>query len=157
MGTDRARLIEEVVQLQRRIGHTMGQYAPHAWMDLNLTIGQLKSLFFIDFQGSTNFKKLADVLGVTPPNVTGIIDRLVGQGLVSRKENPEDRRMFLLKTTDKGKALLARLRESRLSHISDILMQLSLEELATLAQGLTAVARAVEHNREKHTDEYDRS
>jgi len=52
-------------------------------MDLSLTIGQLKSLFFIDFEGSTNFKKLATALGVTPPNVTGIVDHLVEQGLVT--------------------------------------------------------------------------
>ena len=157
---NRAELIEEIIQLQRRIGrvgHASERYAPEAWLALNLTIGQLKSLFFIDFEGSTNFKKLATALGVTPPNVTGIIDHLVEQGLVSREENPEDRRMLLLKTTDKGKALLAKLRESRISHMSGILAQLSLEELSALAQGLTALTRAAECNKEKHKDEHNRS
>ena len=152
---DKAKLTEEIIQLQRQIGHAMGQYAPEAWMDLSVTIGQLKSLFFIDFEGSTNFRKLATALGVTPPNVTGIVDRLVDQGLVSRQENPEDRRMLLLKTTDKGKALLAKLRESGVSRMSAILAQLSLEELAALAQGLTALARAAKYNKENHKDEHD--
>ena len=113
--------------------------------------------FFISFEGSTNFKKLADALGVTPPNVTGIVDRLVEQGLVSREENPEDRRMLLLKTTDKGKALLAKLRESRISRMSGILAQLNLEELSALAEGLSAVARAGQRNKEKYRDEHNRS
>jgi DNA-binding MarR family transcriptional regulator len=157
---DKAELIEEIIQLQQRtahVEHARGQYAPEAWMDLSLTIGQLKSLFFIDFEGSTNFKKLATALGVTPPNVTGIVDRLVEQGMVSREENPEDRRMLLLKTTDKGKALLAKLRESRISRMSGILAQLSLEELSALAQGLTALTKAAERNKEKHKDEHNRS
>jgi DNA-binding MarR family transcriptional regulator len=155
VGTDRAKLTEEIIQLQQQIGHARGQYAPEAWMDLSLTIGQLKSLFFIDFEGSTNFKKLATALGVTPPNVTGIVDRLVGQGLVSREENPEDRRMLLLKTTDKGEALLAKLRESRISRMSGILARLSLEELSALAQGLTALARAAESQQGGGRDEHN--
>jgi DNA-binding MarR family transcriptional regulator len=155
MGMDRTKLTEEIIQLQQRVGHVVGQYVPEAWMDLSLTIGQLKSLFFIDFEGSTNFRKLATALGVTPPNITGIVDRLVEQGLVSRKENPEDRRMLLLETTDKGKALLAKLRESGVNRMSAILAQLSLEELAALAQGLTALARAAKYNKENHKDEHD--
>jgi DNA-binding MarR family transcriptional regulator len=157
---DRAKLIEEIIQLLKRIGqiaHAGERQAPEAWMELNLTIGQLKSLFFIDFEGSTNFKKLATALGVTPPNVTGVVDHLVAQELVSREENPEDRRMTLLKTTDKGKALLVGLRESRASRMSGILAQLTLEELSALAKGLSAVARAGEYGKEKYKDEGNRS
>ncbi len=73
--------------------------------------------------------------------MTGIVDRLVEQGLVSREENPEDRRMLLLKTTDKGKTLLAKFRESRINRMSGILAQLSLEALSALAQGLIAFAK----------------
>jgi DNA-binding MarR family transcriptional regulator len=112
-------------------------------MDLNLTIGQVKSLFFIDYEGSTNFRKLAAALARTPPDVTRIIDRLVEQGLVNRRENPEDRRMLMLTTTEAGKALAARLRESRMTHIHHMLEQLSEEELATLAKGLAVLARVV--------------
>jgi len=124
-------------------------------MDLSLTIAQLKSLFFIDSEGSTNFKKLASALRVTPPNVTRIIDRLVKEGLVSREENPDNRRMQLLKTTDSGKALLAKLRESGISSVSGILTQLSLEELSDLAQGLAALVRAAKYNKGNHKDEHD--
>ena len=156
-GMDRAKLIEDIIQLQLRIGHAVGQNAPEAWLDLSLTIGQLKSLFFIDYEGSTNLKKLATALGVTPPNVTGIVDRLVEQGLVSREENPEDRRMLFLKTTDRGEALLTRLRESGIGRLSGILARLSTEELSALAQSLIPVARAAERNREECGDEHNRS
>ncbi|OGN93841.1 MAG: hypothetical protein A2Z75_05415, partial [Chloroflexi bacterium RBG_13_50_10] len=144
---DRAKLTEEIIRLQR-ISHAMGQYTPEAWMELSLTIGQLKSLFFIDSEGSTNFTKLATALGVTPPNVTRIVDRLVQQGLVSRREHPEDRRMLLLQTTKRGRNLLARLRENKTTRLNQILAHLSTEELTTLTQGLTALAKAAEVERE---------
>jgi DNA-binding MarR family transcriptional regulator len=143
---DRVELTEEIIRLQQ-MSHAMGQYAPEAWMELSLTIGQLKSLFFIDSEGSTNFRKLASALGVTPPDVTRIVDRLVEQGLVSRRENPEDRRMLILHATKKGKALLAKLRKNKSTHLYHILAHLNTEELTTLAQGLAALVRAAEVQR----------
>jgi DNA-binding MarR family transcriptional regulator len=81
----------------------------------------------------------------------------VDQGLLSREENPEDRRMLLLKVTDNGKALLDKLKESRINRMSDILTQLNLEDLSALHRGLIAVARAAEYNKEKYKDEHNRS
>ena len=147
---DKAELTKEIIELQRRINRDMRQYTLDAWMELNLTIPQLKSLFFIANQGSTNFTKLASALGVTPSNVTGIIDRLVEQGLVSRQENPEDRRMLMLRVTDKGEAIIADLRERRASHISEILTHLSSEELNIVVKGFNLLAKAAElHQGEK--------
>ena len=142
----RAELTEEIIRLQQ-MSHALGQGTPEAWMGLNLTIGQLKSLFFIDSEGSTNFRKLATALGVTPPDVTRIVDRLVEQGLVSRRENPEDRRMQLLQATKKGKSLLAKLRENKTTHLYRILTHLSTEELSTIAQGLGSLVRAAQLQR----------
>ncbi len=109
---DKVTLIEKIIQLQRQLNRALRQHEPDVWMNLNLTIAQLKSLFFIVNEGSINFRKLAAALGVTPANMTGIVNRLVVQGLVSRTENPEDRRMLLLRATGKGEALVTNLRES---------------------------------------------
>jgi DNA-binding MarR family transcriptional regulator len=143
---NRAELTEEIIRLQQK-SHAIGQYAPEAWMDLNLTIGQLKSLFFIDSEGTTNFRKLASALGVTPPDVTRIVDRLVEQGLVSRRENPDDRRMQFLQATKKGRALLAKLRENKTTHLYRILAHLSTDELTTVAKGLGSLIKASEFQR----------
>ncbi len=138
---NRAELTREILILQQ-MSHALGQYAPEAWLELNLTIGQLKSLFFISSQGSTNFRTLAKALGVTPPDVTRIVDRLVEQELVSRQEHPEDRRMQLLQVTKKGNSLLARLRQNKTTRLQRILTNLSTEELVTVAQGLRALVKA---------------
>jgi DNA-binding MarR family transcriptional regulator len=137
-------LIGEIIQLQRQVNRALRQGESDVWMELSLTIAQLKSLFFISKEGSTNFTKLAQALQVTPSNVTGIVDRLVGQGLVSRRENPENRRMLVLQPTDKGEALLANLRERTIGELSEVLSRLSEEQLFTLAQGLRCLVKATE-------------
>jgi DNA-binding MarR family transcriptional regulator len=146
---DRAELTKEIIELQRQINRDIRQHTLEAWMGLNITAPQLKTMFFIANQGSTNFTKLALALGVTPPNVTGIVDRLVEHGLVSRQENPEDRRMLMLHLTEKGKSIIADLRERRASRMSKILSNLSLEELATVAKGFNLLNRAAELQRGK--------
>jgi len=149
MKMEKGKLIEEIHMLLEQVIPAMGQYQAQVWIDLDITIDQLKSLFFIDSQGSTNFRDLAAALGVTPPNITGIVDRLVAKGLVSREENPKDRRMMLLKTTDKGNTLLTRLRETRISQSSELLNQLSLEELKALTRGFRAIVRVLIDSREE--------
>jgi DNA-binding MarR family transcriptional regulator len=137
-------LITEIIKLQRKVDRARRQYEVDVWMDLQLTMAQLKSLFFIINQGSTNPGKLAAALGVTPTNVTGIIDRLEKQGLVSRTGDAQDRRVMLLRATSRGEDLVTKLRERRQSYLAGVLAKLSPDELATLARGLDALARATE-------------
>jgi DNA-binding MarR family transcriptional regulator len=111
-------------------------------MDLTLTVPQLKSLFFIANEGTTNLRKLATALKVTPSNVTGIVDRLFQQGLVTREENPEDRRIYLLRTTEQGEAVVDKLRERRTTYLSRVLGKLGTDELSNLKKGLAAMVRA---------------
>jgi DNA-binding MarR family transcriptional regulator len=139
---DKAKSIKGIVELQRQAGRILGQFAASVWIDSGLTLAQLKSLFLITKKGSTNFKKLAEALGVTPASVTRIVDRLVEQGLVSRREDPKDRRMMVLRPTDKGQTIITNLRESGINRMTRILMLLSLEELDALSQGLSAFIRA---------------
>jgi DNA-binding MarR family transcriptional regulator len=142
----KAELINEIVEHHRRVNRVIRQVAPDAWMELSLTVPQVKSLFFITNHSTTNFKNLAKAMKVTPSNLTGVIDRLVEQGLVSRTENPEDRRQIQLRATEKGEAQVAELRERRTSYLSKALNDLSVEELKIIGEGLALLARVTEIN-----------
>jgi DNA-binding MarR family transcriptional regulator len=54
--------------------------------------------------------EIGDRLLVTRGTVTGLLDTLEGQGLVRRTPHPRDRRMLLIETTAKSRAVLARAR-----------------------------------------------
>ena len=146
---DKKKLIDEVLKLQQELTLLLGRFAQESWKQLDVPMAQLKSLFIITCKGSTNFRKLSDDLGVTPSDVTGIIDRLVEQGLVIRGQDPEDRRVIVLQATDKGRALLANLRESGANKMAPILARISSEELRSLSHGLSALTRALKETNEK--------
>jgi len=151
---EKVELIAQIIELQRKADQVRRQYELDVWMGLPLTIAQLKSLFFIRNQGSTNSGTLAAALGVTPTNTTGIIDRLVKQGLVSRTENPDNRRMLLLRVTDKGEELVAKLRERRREHMSEVLGRMDVNELSILAQGLASLVKAAQAQEEEVKDKH---
>ena len=141
---EKGEMIKEIIDLHRKVNRILRDYDVDVWMDLKLTVPQMKCLFYISNQGKTNFRKLAERLKVSPSNITGIIDRLVEQGLVSRTEYPEDRRILLLQTTPKGEATIAELREKRSIYLSQILSYLDVEDLENITQGLAELARAAE-------------
>jgi DNA-binding MarR family transcriptional regulator len=152
---DKSQLVQKIVELAQQGGRIIGQHAHSIWIDSGLTPTQLRSLFLIANKGSTNFRKLAEALEVTPSNVTGIVDRLVEQGLVSRTQNPEDRREMTLQTTDKGKTLVSNLKEAGIKRMTQILSLLSSQELSALAQGLSAFIKAAETYKGQIKDEHD--
>ena len=147
---ERAQQIAEVIKLFRQMQRYVRRDSPDVWMDLTLTVPQLKSLFFIANEDPTNLSKLATALKVTPSNVTGIVERLVQQGLVTRQENPEDRRVSLLRPTKQGEAVVDNLRERRTRYLSRILGQLGAGELSSLERGLSAMVMAAQTQEEKN-------
>ena len=141
--------IEEMIELQRRVDHDRRQYELDAWMHLNLSIGQLKSLFFISNRGATSLSKLAVALGVTPTNTTGIVDRLLKRGLITRTESPEDRRVLLLRTTPLGDELIAELRQKRKERMAELFNRLTEEEATYVGEALKIMVRVIEAPQEE--------
>jgi DNA-binding MarR family transcriptional regulator len=152
---EKVELINEIIELLRKADRSRRQYELDIWMSLNLTIAQLKSLFYISNQRSTNLKKLSVALGVTPTNTTGIVDRLVKQGLVNRIVNDKDRRMLLLRATGKGEELVANLRKRRSGYMAKVLERMNMDELAILAQGLTFLVKSIDAHEKELKNEHD--
>ena len=137
-------LIEEMIELQRLVDRDRRQYELDAWMKLNLGIGQLKSLFFISNRGATSLGKLAAALGVTPTNTTGIVDRLLKRGLITRTESPDDRRVLLLRTTPLGDKLITELRQKRKERMAELFNRLTDEEAKHVAKALKMMVQTIE-------------
>ena len=142
-------LIEEMIESQRRVDRDRRQYELDAWMRLNLGIGQLKTLFFISNHGSTTTGKLAAALGVTPTNVTGIIDRLLEKKLITRTGDTDDRRVILLRTTSQGEELVAELRQKRKERMAELFNHLTDKEATIVAQALKILVKAIEEQHEE--------
>jgi DNA-binding MarR family transcriptional regulator len=73
--------------------------------EINLTAPQYQILRLLWEQDSQPFKDLAASNGCARPTMTGIVDTLEKNGLVTRQPNPTDRRSLLVTLTQQGKAL----------------------------------------------------
>ena len=76
--------------------------------DYGLTVPQFETLEALYHLGPVSLGELAEKLLVTGGNVTYVMDRLEGQGLVYRYRCPDDRRVIQAKLTEGGRALVAR-------------------------------------------------
>jgi DNA-binding MarR family transcriptional regulator len=70
-----------------------------------VTGSQTMLLFHLRMRGDLPMGRLADLLGIGLPNLTGIVDRMEEHGLVRRRRVPDDRRVVLVSLTDDGRRI----------------------------------------------------
>lgn len=130
--------------LLRRISRELREPSTQAWLELDLSMAQLKLLFFTFYRGPATVGQIAGALGVTLPSASATIDRLVRSGLLERRSDPSDRRVVINQVTADGSALVERLREERRARLRQGLDRLSSQELQVVAQAMTTLARALD-------------
>ena len=117
------------------------------WKELDITVTQLRVLFILRDRPGAPAGFLADRLRVTPPTVTGLVDRLVRMGFVRREEDPEDRRLVRNYLTDSGLRVVSEVEREGRAFLTGVLNRLSPEQLDRLAaafEDLVAAAEASE-------------
>ena len=142
-------LTEQLIGYQMRIDRDRRQYELNAWMHLNLSNRTVKKVFYISNRGATSLSKLAAALRVTPTNTTGIVDRLLKRGLITRTVSPDDRRVLLLRTTTRGDELIAELRQKRKERMAELFNHLTDKEAAIVADALNIMVKVIETYREE--------
>ncbi len=85
-------------------------------------------------------RRLADLLGVTPRTVTGLVDALVASGHVQRTPHPVDRRSTVVVLTAAGVRFAADLVAMRSTLAAQLLGDLSARELDVLSTAMPRVA-----------------
>ena len=117
------------------------------WSDVNVTIQQLRVMTILYNDEPRRVSLLARRLNVSTPTMTGILDRLVRQGLITRQDDPEDRRVVLNALTEKGQSLIERFQPVQSERLRAIVNQLPSDERQEIAGSLAsllAAARAIE-------------
>ena len=76
--------------------------------------------------------ELSQRMMVSNGNVTGLVERLVEQGLISRRPSPEDRRAQLVSLTAEGRRFFGAMARANGEWIADMLADLSGDEIETL-------------------------
>jgi DNA-binding MarR family transcriptional regulator len=109
-----------------------------------ITLPQFLILHFISREGETKMTDLAYFMKISTAAMTGIVDRLVKYGYVTRQFDPNDRRVTRVKLNAKGAELVRKIDQQRrqmmiktFSQISDAERQQYLRILTRIRDILT--------------------
>ena len=127
---------------------------PKQWTDLELTMPQAKTLFFLG-QGPKRMSELADYLGRGMSSATSMIDRLVSKGLVERAGDATDRRAVACKLTPVGVDAVERFWRIGRQRIESIAGVLTVDELRLVVPAMQVLVEAMERLPDPQSDVQD--
>lgn len=127
-------LIRTADQIENRLGRLLREFG--------VTMSQYNVLRILRGEGAPlPSLEIADRMIRVVPAITGLIDRLEKQELVTRRRCEEDRRIVFVEITSKGMKLLAKIDEPLIECHSTLLGHLSRTDLKELTR-LTGLARS---------------
>ncbi|MBI2766418.1 MAG: MarR family transcriptional regulator [Chloroflexi bacterium] len=129
----------------RLLGESMATFDPlrfRAWAELGLTTAQLRVLFLTRETPGVTAGELATRLSVTPPTISGIVDRLVKLDLMRREDDESDRRLVRNHLTAHGEQACGRLERGNEVFTRRILIEMNHVDLEALIRGLKAFIAA---------------
>jgi DNA-binding MarR family transcriptional regulator len=105
---------------------------------LDLSLTQIKLLHHLEDAGrELTLKEAAELVRVSLPAASRMVDDLVRREFVQRHEDAEDRRMKRLAPTEAGRAVIRRLNAARLNGLAQFVGDLSAGERRALSAALT--------------------
>lgn len=144
--SERAELTERILRLDSRVFQFLQIGEHNEWLAVDLTMLQLKVLLIVfGSDGRATASRVARGLGISPPTVTGIVDRLCEHGLVQRREDATDRRLTRLGATEEGLRLVDRLYRSSRKRFGRLLHHLDINGLRTVRDALELLYDAAAH------------
>jgi len=122
-----------------------------ATVEDTVTLTQFRTLVVLDNHDEINLNTLAELLSVTSSTAMRMMNRLLAGELVTRRDNPENRREVLLGLTDAGRRLVRRVTATRRAEITRIVAAMPGARRDELVLALRAFAEAA-HEPEPRPD-----
>jgi MarR family transcriptional regulator, organic hydroperoxide resistance regulator len=141
----RSRVLLAILSSERAIIRAMTASAAGE----EITLQQFSVLGVLSRLGSATMSRLSKELRVTPPNITGVVDRLERKELVKRETSAGDRRKKEIRLTAKGAGLYERVREGYSESLQESLNALTAEEQETLSQLLRKLVKEIVRREEE--------
>ncbi len=110
---------------------------------IQLTMPQLKVLLLLGAERNVPVSSIAQRMSVSPPNVTGILDRLEVRGYIQRQQDRRDRRVVRIVLTEEGERMLHEFAAAGAASLSGTIDRLTTSDRHALSQGIAALQRAL--------------
>ena len=144
---EREALVRSIGQFRRALvcDFLLSALSSLAAADLSLT--QVATLLLLDDAGEHTIKALAERLGRSLSAASRLVDQLVAQGLVHRREDEQDRRVKRVAIGERGRALIAELERRRAEAQVAVVATLSAGEQAQVMHAMRLLAEAAARRR----------
>lgn len=140
---DRPELLESILKTGDKLFRQLLPAIPReGLLELDVTMPQLKIMLLLFINGPTRMGALASDLQVTLATATGLVDRLVERGMVTRESQPDDRRVVLCRLSGEGQKTITRIWETARHNTRVLLENLDTGTLQTLAGVLQTMMNA---------------
>ncbi|MGH2820114.1 MAG: MarR family winged helix-turn-helix transcriptional regulator [Actinomycetota bacterium] len=113
----------------------------------DVTASMLSALATIEVRGSLTLGELAELERIRPPSMTRIVSRLEALGVVTRKADSHDRRVFKVTLTPAGSRYVSSARKRKNAYLVKRLHALEPDELRKLDDALEVIEKLVEGDR----------
>lgn len=128
---------------ERAMGQIMQRSMRSFWQytkEQGLSMTQMLALRHIHYNQDCNISQISEELGVTTAASSQLLDRLVQQGLIARRENPNDRRHKQLVLTEKGRQILTESMLARQQWLYQMMEHLTVEEMEQIIEALELIS-----------------
>ena len=145
---EKERLIADIMGAQQRLQHLFAYDRSDPLFASQLTMPQLKILMLLHRLGDTSGRELAGLMGVSLATMSGMVDRLVAHNLVTRAEDPHDRRVRRITLSTTGAQMIADIITAGTEKQDRLLRRLTDAELQTVADAMRAMVRVASEDAE---------
>jgi len=122
---------DRVTELLPQLARGMARHENNYLTKGVITPPQVWVLRQLTRQPECSMRELADFMKMGLSSVTGMVDRLVRQGLANRRRTDQDRRVVFVDITVKGRKVLKEILEQHRRTILDLFEVLTAEERST--------------------------
>lgn len=153
---DRERLMDEVLMLLPGLGRILSRPGPmesggvspeERFRDAQVSPGHVQIMIALA-KGPHSVSQLAEVVGVSRPAATQLVDRLVEHGMVERRHDPEDRRVVFVDYTPGEREIARRIVKARRKPLEQTIERMTDEEAEAFLKGMRLLVESLDAARE---------
>lgn len=104
---------------------------------------QFQVLAIVINSGELQISEIGRILGVSKPNMTPLIDRLIEKAYAARLSDGKDRRVIRITVTEKGRRFVLGRKRLAKNQIKKSLSDLSLQEIETVSEAMETFKKVI--------------
>jgi len=139
--TNGRKIHEWVFQLENRylsktgVGQALGEFS----------FAQMRALKFVKAKGQVSITELAELLNVSAPSASTMVERLVEKGVLIRKPDPDDRRRVIVTVSPDVAAVSEQIEKDIFGSFVDLVEKLGPEVADDWCRVITRIGEVLDH------------